>query len=142
MTPLPLLDTVEPAPLEVADFHHEWLSVLNSLRMIALDCRVAAQTDLFEACALLSTKKEVAQDAHARALLKCLRQTIRNKPVFFRPGTQEVSFDEAWLMRALVATKSGDTDSFLFLLRSRVPKQHQRHVAFLIKGISEQFYQI
>lgn len=142
MTPLPLLEQIEAPQPRVTQFHHEWCHVLNGLRMIALDCRVAAQTDLFEACALLSNKQEVAQDAHARALLKCLRQAIRNKPVFFRPGSQEVSFDEAWLMRALMAAKSGDSDSFMFLLRSRVPKQNQRHVAFLIKGISERFYQV
>ncbi len=142
MMPLPLLKEIPTAPAAAPEVHHEWRSALNSLRMIALDCRVAAQTDLFEACALLSNKQETAQDAHARALLKCLRQAVSNKPIFYRPGTKEVSFDEAWLMRALVAVKSGDTDSFMFLLRSRVPKQHQRHVAFLIKGISEQFSQV
>ncbi|WP_341365598.1 hypothetical protein [Yoonia sp. BS5-3] len=142
MTPLPLLEPIAPASPEVEDFDHDWSNVLNALRMIALECRVAAQTDLFEACALLSNRQQVAQDAHARALLKCLREAISNKPVFYRPGSREVSFDEAWLMRALTAANAGDDDSFTFLLRSRVPKQHQRLVAFLIRGISEQFSQV
>lgn len=120
----------------------EWRGILNALRLIALECRVAAQTDLFMACALLSNKQDTARDAFARALLKCLRQAIRQKPVFFRPGTEEVSFDEAWLMRALVAAKDGDSDSFAFLIRSRVSGMHQRHAAFLVKGISEQFTQV
>ncbi len=84
----------------------------------------------------------MARDAHARALLKCLRQAVSDQPVFYRPGVAEVSFDEAWLMRAIMVIASGDQDSFSFLIRSRVPKLHQRNIAFLIKGISEQFRRI
>ncbi len=119
-----------------------WRGCLNRLRMIALQCRSAAYTDLFKACALLSTKHDMARDAHARALLKCLRQAVSDQPVFYRPGVAEVSFDEAWLLRAIMAIASGDQDSFSFLIRSRVPKLHQRNIAFLIKGISERFRQI
>ncbi len=117
----------------------EWRGCLNRLRMIALQCRSAAYTDLFNACALLSNKQDMARDAHARALLKCLRQAVSEHPVFYRPGVTQISFDEAWLMRAIMAIASGDQDSFSFLIRSRVPKLHQRNIAFLIKGISEQF---
>jgi len=113
--------------------------VLNALRVTALGCRAAARTDLFEACALISNKEDTARDAFSRALLKCLRQAIHGRPVFFQPGTVEMSFDEAWLIRALIASRSGDGDSLAFLIRSRVPKMHQRQVAFLIKGISDQF---
>lgn len=119
-----------------------WLGVLNALRMIALECRVAARADLFEACALLSIKQDTARDAHARALFKCLQQAISHHPKFYQPGTREVSFDEAWLVQALVAAKSQDHDSFAFLIRSQVPKIHQRNIAFLIKGISEKFCQV
>lgn len=118
-----------------------WRGVLNHLRVIALGCRSAAQTNLFKACALLSNKENTARDAHARALVKCLEQAIAARPTFFRPGVKEVSFDEAWLIRTIAAARQGDTDSFSFLIRSRVPKLHQRHIAFLINGISEQFAQ-
>jgi hypothetical protein len=131
---------VQPAP--AVHIPLEWRGCLNTLRMIALQCRSAAHTDLFKACALLSNKEDTAKDAHARALLKCLRQAVSIQPVFYRPGVTELSFDEAWLMRAIMAIGGGDQDSFSFLIRSRVPKLHQRHVAFLIKGISEQFRQI
>lgn len=119
----------------------EWRGVLNALRVVALQCRFAARTDLFEACALISNKENTGQDAFAQALFKCLREAVATKPVFYQPGTVELSFDEAWLIRALIATKQGDGDSLAFLIRSRVSKIHQRHIAFLIKGISEQFSQ-
>ena len=125
-------------PHPAAQIKAEWRGVLNELRMIALDCRVAARTDLFEACAVLSNKKAVARDAFSQALMKSLPDAIRKKPVFYQPGTVAQSFDEAWLMRLLIAARTGDADSFAFLIRSRVPKMYQRNIAFLIHGISEQ----
>jgi hypothetical protein len=124
-----------PAPMLAG----AWRGVLNALRVTALDCRAAAQTDLFEACALLSNKEDTARDAFSQALLKCLRQATGTKPIFYQPGTVALSFDEAWLIRALIAQHTGDGDSFAFLIRSRVPKMYQRHIGFLIKGISDQF---
>ena len=123
----------------VALLSPEWYGVLNALRITALDCRVAAQTDLFEACAVLSNKEDVARDAFSQALLKCLRKVISTKPIFYQPGTDSLSFDEAWLMRALIASRGGDVHSLAFLIRSRVPKMYQRKIIFLINGISDQF---
>ena len=90
---------------------------------------------------MISNKENTAYDAFAQALFKCLREAVRVTPVFYQPGTVELSFDEAWFIRALMASKQGDGDSGALLIRSRVPKVHQRHIAFLIKGISEQFSQ-
>ena len=120
----------------------KWRGVLNALRVVALDCRAAARTDLFEACALISNKQNTAQDAFAQALLKCISDVVARKPDFYRPGTVELSFDESWLIRAIMAASDRDTDSLAFLIRSRVPKIHQRHISFLICGISEQFSQV
>lgn len=137
MLSLPISAEPVETPQKKPDIPEEWRSVLNALRLIALECRVAAQTDLVQACALLSESREVARDAYARALIKCLRQAVGTKVTFFRPGTEEVSFDEAWLVQLLASHGRGDTDSFLFLIRSRVARQHQRLVAFLITGFSD-----
>lgn len=113
-----------------------WRGELNRLRVIALRCRVAAQTDLFRACALISSTDRADADIHAQALFKCLREALGRQGVFFQPGTAEVSFDEAWLMRAVIAAAQDDGDSLTFLIRSRVRFNHQRQMAFLIKGIT------
>ncbi len=117
----------------------KWHGVLNALRVTALSCRSAAREDLFHACALLSTSKPTAQDAHARALFRCLTEATGRKAVFYRPGEVSLSFDEQWLIRLIMCAKAQDYDSVTFLIRSRVSPIHQRHVSFLIKGISEQF---
>ena len=139
MSSVALRSDQHDAPRPAALIPGEWRGVLNALRVVALQCRVAARTDLFEACALISNKEHAGQDAFAQALFKCLSEAINGKPVFHRPGTVEMSFDEAWLIRALMASKQGDRDTVSFLIRSRVSKMHQRHIAFLIKGMSDQF---
>lgn len=142
MEPLRICTEHEASATPPPQIPFVWQGVLNRLRIIALDCRAAARADLFEACALLAHEEDTAHDAHARALLKCLRQAIACQPTLYQPGTAEVSFDEAWLIQGLAAAKAGDHDSFAFLIRSRVPKIHQRHIAFLIKGISDKFSRI
>lgn len=114
-------------------------ALLNHLRLIALQCRSAARADLFEACAVLSHDRSIARAAHAETLMKCLSQATGNRPRMLRPGSEEVSFDEAWLARLATASLDEDHDSFRFLLQSRVPKSAQRNVAFLIHAISRAF---
>lgn len=112
-------------------------AILNQLRRAARDCRAAARADLFEACALLSADRGVAQRAHADALMKCLPQALGRRPKMLRPGVAEVSFDEAWIVRMATSAAQGDGDSFAFLLRSRVPPWARRNIAFLVASLSE-----
>ncbi|MEJ6404968.1 hypothetical protein [Yoonia sp. 2307UL14-13] len=109
---------------------------LEELRVTALRCRAAPRQDLFKACALLSTDPDVAQEAYARALVKSLRLALDRKVTFYRPGTAQMSFDETWVMRAITCAQQGDTDSFAFLIRSRVPHIYQRQIAYLINGVA------
>lgn len=108
------------------------MGLLNHLRLVALECRSAARTDLFEACALLSTDKETSANAFSAALIKSLPQALGLRPRLLRPGVQELSFDERWLVALLTAARAGDDDSFTFLLRSRVRSEAQRNMGYLI----------
>jgi len=112
-------------------------NMLNHLRLVALDCRISARTDLFEACASLSASPSHLGYAHASTLMRCLSQALGKTPVLFRPGAYEVSFDEAWLVRLVLASAANDKDSVAFLLRSRVRQPAQRSLAFLIRAMSE-----
>lgn len=137
-----------PAPLRcpsntrLTEFQADTADLLDELRQVALKCRSAARTDLFEACAVLSHAPNVARSAYAEALMKSLAQALGASPVLHRPGVQEVSFDEAWLLRAVQAARRGDRGSFLFLLRSRVPHAARRNLGFLILSVSERFSRI
>ena len=113
------------------------LELLNSLRMVALACRCAARTDVTKACAVLSHDRNVATEAFAEALVRCLGQVLEHTPHFNRPSVNELSFDEQWLMRLVQCHRTGDTSSFVFLLRSRLPAYAQRNVGFLIGAVSD-----
>lgn len=112
---------------------------LNHLRFVALACRAKGRADLFKACALLSTDKSWSMRAHAEALMLCLNDALSQRAVLFRPGTVELSFDEAWLIELATALRRDDEASVRFLLHSRVKREHHRHIRFLVTRISEHF---
>ena len=87
---MPIPDGPAPLSYVLSDQDRE---VLNRLRWVARRCRSAARVDLFEACAILSTDRDVADTAHAEVLMKSLSQVLGKAPVFYRPGVGEVSFE-------------------------------------------------
>ena len=144
MLPLRLItyDSSADSATVNAELNDTALIALNYVRLVALGCRSAARTDLFQACAVLSQNNTVAQSTYAETLVKCLSQALGTKPVFFAPGVQEISFDEAWLMRLIQSSHRKDYHSFRFLIRSRVPHIAQRNLAFLIHSMSDSFNKI
>ncbi len=110
----------------------EALSFLNHLRLVAMQCRAKARADLFEACALLSMDRTGSQAAHAEALMRCLNQALGQTARLHAPGTDELSFDEAWLMQLGRAVARGDEASTTFLLCSRIAVEHRRSIRFLV----------
>ncbi|MGR3511929.1 MAG: hypothetical protein ACU0GG_04140 [Paracoccaceae bacterium] len=106
---------------------------------MALKCRAQARADVFQACALLVTDKSQSMQAHAEALVQCLHEALPKRAVFYRPGTAELSYDEAWIMQLATALQNGDAFSVRFLLQSRVAPEHHRHIRFLVSRISNGF---
>ncbi|MEM9715565.1 MAG: hypothetical protein AAF826_03505 [Pseudomonadota bacterium] len=123
---------IEPQKTEVSP-------VVIFLRMIALQCRASARADLFKACAMLSHEPNISVQAVGDALVKCLPQALRKRPVFYAVSEQSLSFDEAWLTRLVSAISAGDTASAEFLLKSRITPEARRNVQFLASKISEHF---
>ncbi len=131
------LASPEPPVLEGLPLLHR--DLLNHLRMTSLHCRTSRRTDLFEACAVLSSSETIAKNAYAETLMKCLSQAMGKAPELYRPGVKDISFDEAWLLRTTEMASRKDWQSFEFLLRSRVRSHALRNVASLFIGISKQF---
>lgn len=111
-------------------------AVLNELRQSALRCRSSARSDLFEACAVLLVARRQNRNAAIDTLMRCLAQALGRAPVLFRPGEQEMSFDEAWLLRAISAAGRGEEDNLRFLIHSRISPTYRRNTGFLIGVIS------
>lgn len=114
--------------------------LLNLLRFHAASCRASARLDLFEACAVLDpTAPSRTEDVHAPILLRVLGQALDAQPVFLRPGDEDVSFDEHWLIAVLSAVARADHDSFAFLVRRRVAPPKQRVFRSLVAGLATSF---
>ncbi|MEM1312924.1 MAG: hypothetical protein AAGI51_00100 [Pseudomonadota bacterium] len=130
---------IEPAldPIERTDASLQaYAGLLNRLRFAAAACRASARVDLFRACALLSTEKDVAVQAHVDALVRTLSQAIGRRPVFHAPGTREMSADELWLLRLIERTEVGDSASAAFLAARKAAPEHRRSLRFLAHGVA------
>ena len=135
----PNLATAEFAAPEAQPSATGDMAFLNHLRFVALGCRAKARADLFSTCAGLALDPAAPVAAHADALMRCLGQAFGTRPLLFRPGTEEVSFDEAWLMQLGKALARGDEASAQFLLTRRVAKPDRRLIRFLVGRVSESF---
>lgn len=109
--------------------------MIAMLRAMAPVCRAKARLDLFQACAMLSMERGSAAQGFAEALLRTLEQGLGRMPVLHRAGSDELSFDEAWLAALFAAEARGDADSFAFLTRSRLNRAAVRQIGFLVAGL-------
>lgn len=114
------------------------MDILTDVRRAGLVCRTAARADVFRTCALLASDNRVTRTGFAKALVQCLTQVLAKKPVLFRPGVSELSFDERWLGSALCAARRGDAASFAFLMRRRVQAKDRRCIGFLIQALARE----
>lgn len=126
----------ETAPPQFAERSRD---VIRYLRFVSHRSRSSARVDLDEACALLMSNPGDAKMRHAEVLMRGLMQAIGKRPSFFSLDTTEFSFDEAWLARLFEAIENQDDDSFVFLIKSRVPVWYQRNVSFLLRSVSQSF---
>lgn len=117
-------------------------SLLNQLRHVARANRCKSYIDLFGACAALSGNRGVGMQAASEVLVRCLSQALGRRPVFYRVGEAETSFDENWLIALARSLKNGDEASAAFLLQSRVPKHARRNLVFLLRGVADSFPEI
>jgi len=131
-----------PSHTAVPDFGSGFSDVLNRLRMSAMECRVAARIDLFEACALLTLEGEDAKRTFVSTLIKCLSEAVHAPIKWYQPGASDLTFDEAWVLRCLISIEAKDTHSLEFLLRSRVSPADRRYIGYLLGRISDQFTQV
>lgn len=110
---------------------------LEALRALASRSRIAPRMDLDRACSLLRTDPGPAAEAFALAFLRGVAAATGRAVVLHRPGAESLSFDEAWMLRLIGSIRTGDTDSALFCLCSRIPQPRRAAIRFLAWGLAE-----
>lgn len=115
---------------------NECLGLIDFLRVTYQLCRAKPKIDFIRACDVLKAREEAALSAYVETLVRGLPAALRRGITFRAPGCDELSFDEAWLLRAIQSQISQDEYSLAFLLNSRVKPAACPHLMFLIKKIS------
>ena len=110
--------------------------MLDGLREAALRAHCARRLELFQACAMLSGDRAQSHAAFRDALLRTLSQGLRRRPVLFRPGVPETSFDERWLLALIDSVIRDDAPSIRFLSASRIAAHARRSLLFLVAGLA------
>jgi len=116
--------------------------LLEHLRHVSRVNRCKGYIEMFGACAALSGNRHVAVQAASEVLVRCLSQALGRRPVLYRKGEQDRSFDEKWLIALARSLKAGDDASATFLLNSRVPKHARRNMVFLLRRLVDSFARI
>ncbi|MEL7466599.1 MAG: hypothetical protein AAFN79_21175 [Pseudomonadota bacterium] len=126
-------ETRAPAPA----FGAEDVSVLNKLRLLAARARCASKIDAFGVCSLLNADPTAAAAGYAEALLRLAAQGLGHAPIVYHPGTDEVSRDEAVLLRLIASARDGDEDSLRFLAGRLLAREAARPMIFLCRNLAE-----
>lgn len=139
-----LLKYEQPVAREIVDhgFAADEISFLNQLRLTAMRCRSSARLDMFEACRLVMNEGAQNHDIVIEALLRTMYQGLNKTPAFLSPNSEELSFDESWLLRCVCGLRDKDYGSVRFLIARRVAQPYQRSMAFLIEKVSECLTQV
>lgn len=122
-------------PLSMRPEVGDWL--LESLRHAEVDdVPDRKPVNLDEICELLQLDRHTAARTYANALVMTLTEALGAVPDIRGPGTVDLSFDEAWLMRLVERAQAHDDESVAFLISSRVPLRHRPAIIFLVEGLA------
>jgi hypothetical protein len=117
-----------PPPLAACD-----VALIEFLRECARAAQLSEPLELHRVCPLA----EDSARAYGRALLRALGAASARRMVFHPRRTQEVGFDERWLLRVLRALQSGDDASAAVLIAGRSARPGRRVLGWLARGLAE-----
>ena len=119
-----------------SDIPGENSGLIDFLRVTHQLCRTKPKIDFIRACDVLKAREEAALSAYVETLIRGLPAALQRVIKFHNPGSSEMSFDEAWLMRTIQSHIVRDENSLAYLLTSRVRPEARPHLVFLIEKIS------
>tara|TARA_B100000575_G_C22624202_1_gene386882 strand:- start:8 stop:430 length:423 start_codon:yes stop_codon:yes gene_type:complete len=110
--------------------------LIDFLRVTHQLCRTKPKIDLLNACDMLKAYEKAALSAYVETLVRGLPAALQRVVNFHNPGCEDLSFDEAWLVRTIQCHVLNDENSLTFLLESRVRPEVRPHLMYLIGKIS------
>ena len=92
----------------------DYSGLIDLLRVTYQLCRIKPKIDFIRACDVLKTREEAALSAYVETLVRGLPTAMQRGITFRAPGCDELSFDEAWLLRAIQSQITQDENSLAF----------------------------
>lgn len=134
MNAAPETDTLGCSALSTSGAAGIWL--LDTARALKDDDKLACRLDPVATRELLELDRHAVALTYANALILCLAVALKSPPCFAKPGTEALSFDEAWLVRLVERSRALDAESVAFLISSRVSQRYRAALAFLADGLA------
>tara|TARA_B100000900_G_scaffold410565_1_gene428578 strand:- start:113 stop:484 length:372 start_codon:yes stop_codon:yes gene_type:complete len=100
--------------------------LLERARACALEVRAYPRLDILKACQLISLDIDLLSSEMLEIFIRSLPQAFGRQVIIHRPETQELSWDEKWLLSIIEAVSRADYDSVHFLIETVVKRKHRR----------------
>jgi hypothetical protein len=99
---------------------------LERARACALEVRAYPRLDILRACQLISLDIDLLSSEMLEIFIRSLPQAFGRQIIIHRPGAEQLSWDEKWLLSIIEAVSRADYDSVHFLIESVVKQKHRR----------------
>ena len=100
--------------------------LLERARACALEVRAYPRLDILRACQLISLDIDLLSSEMLEIFIRSLPQAFGRQIIIHRPGAEQLSWDEKWLLSIIEAVSRADYDSVHFLIESVVKQKHRR----------------
>ena len=104
---------------------HE-LELLEAVREEAKQARSMPKSDVFKACELVQLDIELLTPELLSIFVRSLPQAFGRSAEFLKAGSEELSWDEKWVISLVSAISRADYDSVNFLIKTCIKPIHQK----------------
>ena len=101
-------------------------ALLEAIREQAKQARSMPKMDVFRACELVQLDIELLTPELLSIFVRSLPQAFGRSTQFLKAGTEQLSWDERWVISLVSAISRADYDSVNFLIKTCIKPSHQK----------------
>ena len=109
--------------------------ILERVRACAKEVRCYPRLDMFQACQLIGLDVDLYDAEALEIFIRTIPQALGRKINVNLPFTNDISFDEKWVIAVIEAVTRADYDSVHFLITSTIDKRYQQQTRQLCSAL-------
>ena len=102
--------------------------LLDRLRTCKDKVRCYPKLEIFKACHLITLDKNILNCDILELFIRMLPEAIGRQIQIYKPQSNQVSWDEKWIISLIEAISRADYDSVYFLVTSNIKKKYRNEV--------------